>query len=73
MNRGPELVQLHGRETWVSPVTEPMRDSVDLCVNCRKRYTCGLSRTLRELEARNQVHVLTTECDTWQPRDSNVS
>ena len=64
----PQLVTIRRRSVWRHPMTDGLRISEDLCLNCAKLPNCNLGSNLRRAEVDLHVKVMITECDEWQSR-----
>ena len=73
MKSQPELQTYFGREVWVNPTTEAIRDAECLCMNCDllkpgKNDNCGIAKTLYAVCVNNDVALAVTRCPLWKPK-----
>jgi hypothetical protein len=73
MQERPRQETHYGREVWVNPVTESLRPTECLCMNCNNLKpgqpdNCPIAQSLYEICVREGVALAITRCPIWKPK-----
>lgn len=75
MKEQPKKEAHYGQKVWVNPITEALRKSECLCLNCGNLKpgqpdNCPIAQLFYEICVTNNVAIATTRCFIWKPKAS---